>query len=899
MSNRLFTSWVRRGAAAATTEPDPASGAWPGPARFQPSLILTKDGVAQPAIPGPALSLLGPGAVSGLNPKLVVRTDPQDGASGVEDNYLALVEFSRADLPWMFTPARPNSLNRLRPWLVLIVVDAATAQIQPGTPLPRISVHDTDLPDLADSWGWAHSQVTVDDPAKAADELTPAAGTSAISRLLCPRRLMPDTSYIACVVPATLDGVQAGLGLPPGPGPAIAPAWTAGSGQDMLLPVYYSWRFSTGDDGDFKSLVGRLRGVRPTDLAGFGTRTVDMSAPWQNGDQLTPGATFGLGGALGSGADLPLDDTNKAAFETRLTTLLNFPADLQSAQAPVDPALSAVAPPLYGGRHAGAIRVPSSAGWLRTLNLDPRRRIAAAYGARFVQENQEFLMTQAWNQLGAVQEANRLQALAELACEVGDRMHQRHIASLGSSEITAIAAPARTRILLQPAAVSALTLHAIFAATPVPAGSATVAFSRFARSQGPLGKRFFTGTIPAVISEGLVGSLQVPAVLQDGIVTLAAAPAAPAPGDPAAALAARGWQVVASLEAGIPAQNLASLVQVTNSHLQGPPVNVKGGKPPMLRILPAAPVAMEVDAVNALTSTLATALTPSTGILKRFQSRVNIPTRLAASSTSRVMASPQFTAPLAMALKTTHPDWLLPGLGNFPDNSVAVLSGDGAFVESFLVGANHEMNRELLWREYPTDQRGTPFQYFWPRPDRSPDIPPITSWPLANSLGSNGAKAGPDIENLVVLLVRGEILHRYPRTIVHMAPGIFNGVSLTLDPAGQWLVPEFMLNLDGRTTAFAYNLNLADIKSNLPVNAGYYFVFSEPLTGPRFNLDAVPGVPQARGFTVAGEDPVPTLGNGAAGSPRWNLDSADIARLTFARPFRVAFHADELLAAGE
>ena len=30
-----------------------------------------------------------------------------------------------------------------------------------------------------------------------------------------------------------------------------------------------------------------------------------------------------------------------------------------------------------------------------------------------------------------------------------------------------------------------------------------------------------------------------------------------------------------------------------------------------------------------------------------------------------------------------------------------------------MVGLNHEMARELLWREYPTDQRGSYFRQFW------------------------------------------------------------------------------------------------------------------------------------------------------------------------------------------
>ena len=30
-----------------------------------------------------------------------------------------------------------------------------------------------------------------------------------------------------------------------------------------------------------------------------------------------------------------------------------------------------------------------------------------------------------------------------------------------------------------------------------------------------------------------------------------------------------------------------------------------------------------------------------------------------------------------------------------------------------MVGLNHEFARELLWREYPTDQRGSYFRQFW------------------------------------------------------------------------------------------------------------------------------------------------------------------------------------------
>jgi hypothetical protein len=299
MTTRLFTSWVRRGAAAAITEPDPESGAYAGLATFQPGITLAQNGTPQPgALPGPNLPLIGPGTVIGIDPRSVVRTDPATGATGVEDNYLALVELARPDLPWLFTPASPSGANRLRPWLVLVVVDASMVELQAGTPLPSITVNDSELPDINDSWGWAHAQVTVDDPATASQALVPPSGGAAVSRLLCPRRLQLDTQYLACLVPVTLVGAQAGLGLPLDPGPALELAWTAGAGLDVTLPVYYSWTFSTGDSGDFKSLVQQLVGVRADLVPKFGTRTIDMSSPWESPPQIGAGMTIELDGAL-------------------------------------------------------------------------------------------------------------------------------------------------------------------------------------------------------------------------------------------------------------------------------------------------------------------------------------------------------------------------------------------------------------------------------------------------------------------------------------------------------------------------------------------------------------------------------------------------------------------------
>ena len=912
MSTRFFTSWVRRGVAGAIIEPDPVSGPFSGPAMFQPAVTLSVDGTAQPPIPGPDLTVLGPESVVGMSASAVVRTDPANGARGVEDNFLPLVELARADLPWMFTPAQANGQNRLRPWMVLIVVDSSTANLQPGSPLKSITVNDNDLPDLDDSWAWAHGQVTVEstDPAVAANELVPATGTSAVARLLCPRRLQPDTSYLACLVPATLPGVQAGLGLPVDPGPAIAPAWNVSAGQDVVLPVYYSWRFSTGADGDFKSLVQLLKGQAADSIPGFATRSVDMSAPWQTPPEPGAGMTIVLQGALSGGAEVGATFTGQplADFQTRLTNVLDFPASLDPT-AP-DPTLSAVAPPIYGGRHAGAATVPATAGWLQTLNLDPERRIAAAFGTRYVQENQEFLMQQAWDQLGAVREANRLQALMELAAAVADRLHVRHFQNFTPSQLFSVAAPARTRVLVAPAS----TLQATTAATPLAPGAATVAFTRFARPLGPIGIRAYNRVAPTVVANGISGALMVaaPPFQLDGISAIRPDP--PVPTGATGSTFLRGFQNVTTIESAIPpVVDLTGLRLAINQGVK--PVSGIG-----LQNFAPIQVANRPSAVRAaildLAGTLIAALQPSIGIYKRYGGWVSVPPELNSPGNPsitpiRVMAYPQFTAPLALALIKNHLEWLLPGMGNFPDNTVTLMKRNGPFMESFLAGANHEMNRLLLWREYPTDQRGTPFQFFWPRPDGNPDIPPMTNWDITTPLGNNGT--GFSSENMLVLLVRGELLHRFPQTMVYAAPGVVNGSTPTLNTdVAQWFSPQFLMKIDARTTVFAFGLGPDDVKSNIPAGVGgYYFVFSEPVTGPRFNFDVGPtpvpltqwndlGWDQtsqsgSRGFAVANRGLAIAAPPLAVGDPTWNNDSADTARIAYARPYRVGFHADQLL----
>ena len=79
-----------------------------------------------------------------------------------------------------------------------------------------------------------------------------------------------------------------------------------------------------------------------------------------------------------------------------------------------------------------------------------------------------------------------------------------------------------------------------------------------------------------------------------------------------------------------------------------------------------------------------------------------------------IMCTPEIKRPMYEALGEYDREWLVPGLGTIAATDfLTLLSTNAAFTEAFLIGMNDEFSRELLWREYPTDQRGTYFKRFW------------------------------------------------------------------------------------------------------------------------------------------------------------------------------------------
>jgi hypothetical protein len=445
--------------------------------------------------------------VIGIDPRQVARTEPPAGTGNFEANDLAAVEFDNPDLPWLFTPAAADGQGRVRPWIVLVVVRKqdgvrlrpARTELLPVLEIGAPAVPSQELPDLADSWAWAHAQLGWGKGATE-DDLRNVLATRpelSVSRLLSPRLLKANTEYIACVVPAFESGRLAGLGDAPDANASLTPAWKVGPNApgNVTLPVYYHWEFRTGTREDFESIVARLQ---PGDFSGMvGRRPMDISAPGFVVPQPPPPSAIPpvmLEGALqpvkAPRAPFP-DDTTKL-WQQKLQSIVNV-----SGASALDPNVEPVlGPAIYGRYYVGRNQVGTAQPptWLDELNLDPRERVVAALGTRVIQEHQEELMAEAWDQAGEMAKVNQRMRQMQLSVEITSRLHARHVQRIDDDDtLWRFASPAQARLVMSaPANETPVTMRSMLVASSTPRVITSAAMRRLARPSGAISRRAAT-----------------------------------------------------------------------------------------------------------------------------------------------------------------------------------------------------------------------------------------------------------------------------------------------------------------------------------------------------------------------------------------------------------------------
>jgi hypothetical protein len=906
--------------------------------------------------------LYGPGDVTGMDPQQVVRTVPCHLALDFEPNYFPAIEFDRPDFPWLFTPAKANA-ERLRPWLCLVVVRKQEGvALLTGGALPVLEIKapalpEHELPDLSESWAWAHTQVTGSlldrDVLKTALAGDPALN---LSRLLCPRRLDPETEYLACVVPAFELGRKAGLGdqILPADEEKLKPAWTLGEQpplDDVKLPVYYHWEFRTGTGVDFETLA---RSLKARDMPPqVGKRPIDISQP--GFPVASQGTTLELEGALrvpnSSTAVWP--EETRVPFQAELKEILDEPWQMMKEQPKAIPLL---APPIYGcwqgARHTVEVIPeplpvsPPSRLWLHQLNLDPRHRAVAALGTKVVQAEQEQLMASAWEQLGNIERINQTLRQAQLGRAVNMVYYTNvfsRLSELSEEAFFNIVAPAQSRLVLteteanQPLAtppVKTLLVRSI-AGSSLPSSAVSAPIRRLSSPRGAINRRSLrtgangvAGMFKLFKSGPAPSSQQLP---DKGAVTIDKV--------------SQGVRNVVSSSGGFvwnpdppPHQELATpilmqmldlfqLAHISSDAVSSSPPATTGMSPELTAALRShqnylsqaffsSPIFRPRPALDVKNAALAS-LNPARTIEARVKKSLIITgdAGQAGDALAPLMDAPEFPQPMYEALRDLSQDHLFPGLEHVLPDTVMLLETNPKFVESFLVGLNSEMASELLWRNYPTDQRGTYFRQFWDTSggDGGRDIEKISQWgdrPLGkNALGSDN----------LVLLLKGELLRRYPNSVIYAVKAEAE------KPGGQLKLssktedehhPLFRGTLKPDVTFLGFDLTREDAKAD----PGYFFVIQQQPTEPRFGLDVADFsglLPLLTGPTATWDDlswrhfanteeELKALSHAstktvlpAIGGVEWGKKtSAHQAFITLQRPVRIAIHAKEMIRGG-
>jgi hypothetical protein len=250
-----------------------------------------------------------------------------------------------------------------------------------------------------------------------------------------------------------------------------------------------------------------------------------------------------------------------------------------------------------------------------------------------------------------------------------------------------------------------------------------------------------------------------------------------------------------------------------------------------------------------------------------------------------IMHAPQFPQPMYESLRDLSQELLLPGLDAVLPNAVIGLRTNERFVNAYLVGLNFEMGRELLWRGYPTDQRGTYFDRFWDTSSADvphADIEPILEWGQRTLAGTATTANGK-----FVILMRSELLQRYPTASIYAVPAVsVNGKrALSTDPDGE-KYPAFRGSLPPDVTFIGFDLTTQQISAG----EGYFIVIQEQPAEPRFAMDS--GIAPAGVYLSAASGP-------PAGLPlrglQWRQNSAHMAGILRRSPMRIAIHVSRLL----
>jgi len=909
-----FIPWARKGLGTMIQDLDAInSSATVGRPNIKITAEITDGGTT---VLGPGIekevNLVGPGDIIGFNTSSIIKNEPAVGRlNNFERNYFPYVEFYEEDFPWRFSPGKSVD-NKLTPWFTLVVLKDDGSEFEKSTEVighfPSIKILDEDrLPNPNDLWAWAHVQYTGDllpgvlhsggvDNNSAQANLTAALSQnqdSACSRILCPRLLEPNTKYVGFLIPTYEAGRRAGLGDYDGLEliNAQQSSYQSGNAKEGLnpdlFPVYFQWEFLTGAIGDFEELVRLLKPQVPDKKVGrrpmyIGKPGFDVLNDLDSKDNITLGLEGALQVPLLERVNFPWPDSS--AYINKLSQFINLSEDLTEAtfsdsnhyikqvlnpsgdpqqEVKDDPIITA---DIYGRNHVLADRVsPIFTTWMSELNLDPRNRAIAGLGAEYIKQNQESLVDRAWEQLGDVIEANKKIEWGQLAVEASKRGYGKNIATLPEEKQIAMMSGVLSRVKLSEGNLSALGK---LNSSVLPNASISSAYRKIERPNGPLMKRIvkkkstqIRSSLASKRSKLTVVKKVSSQLASIAITTLDSQISSVQTETVRTKSSHLNLRVAEGIDAKLSAVGSVKLTQsYSNFNNYFKPSNWSGE------------IERENIDLSKFNDDIKAVVHPAISIPLAIMSPISFvfaDFELLQDKLVPIMAHPVYKEPVYEHVVSLGKEYLLPNLHLIPDNSITLMETNQKFIESFMVGLNHEMGKELLWRGYPTDQRGSYFRQFWnvadiPLPagmteaefsELNYDISEIHRWPRTNELGHNDDLPIGDnddssdtnneqnsVSNLV-LVIRGELLRKYPNVLIYAKKGEWHNDArrpIESDADENYRFPIFKAEIDPDVYLIGFELDAEEAKGSTEIEhalPGWFFVLQERPGEVRFGMD--------------------------------------------------------------
>jgi hypothetical protein len=696
--------------------------------------------------------------------------------------------------------------------------DKTTSTLLPAIKITT-NIHNV-LPSEKQTWAWAHvqvnTQVTQSNFANLSNLLNTEPDTG-ISRLLSPRRLEPNTRYFAFLIPAFEAGRLVGLGQANSCNNKQLSSWVLPTDISVdiedskkIFPYYYNWEFSTTGKGeDFETLARKIKPKQLTE-ADAGKRDLGISNPGfpaiknafesSGPDERIVNSYGALMPFASGGAEpelevwtiptlLPDSTSVRNKYMSELSKLVNETV-ISTVDGSADPILG---PPLYGQYHMQVEKIDVvNTNWLNKVNLDPTFRSMAGLGSAVVKKNQEKFMDIAWQQVSGVLEANKQIKQLQAALLTVKSIYNKNIAT-GTS--TGNNNPVSFTASLLPVIKSGTTLKSQIKASNLPNNSINPVFLKMARPSGPVMKRInAVSTTPASSSsvmKGFNNSTVVIAAPYVKPVTVSYAP--PSLQTTMTVSTVQNLPVLSNFNLVKPGTYYTVVSSGSNTNHANQFKQALTTFYTNVQNIPAPASPKPELNWNSFVGIIKEKLNPDTTFLNLannlFDYYKGSTTPSALPNLELIMAAPIIPISMAEAMADISPDFLMPGIGKLEQNGAYMLNMNQKIVEAYLAGANYEMNRELLWREYPTDQRGTPLRHFWgtknvgattfiDSDEKNMDIKPIHSWKTVingiiypKNLGDNTNRTA---SGMVVLAIRGELLKKFPNTNIYMQKATWN-----------------------------------------------------------------------------------------------------------------------------